>query len=191
MILGIIGAICAFIPLFNIVSFPLVIAGLVLGIVSLVKARGGQGPKGFGIAGIICSAAALIITIVMYIIFAAAAAVVGTATIDYLDENYESYNPSDSAAHGAIELRSVEWNEEDSGDLLVYLSVTLENTSSETIELISVELPLYDETGMQVVSAYGTAVNVAPGVFTVDAIAVKTEEQTLSFNEDELMVTTL
>lgn len=73
LVLGIIGLILAWIPIVNWVSFPLVIAGLVLGIVSLVMASGGKGPKGFGIAGLIISAVALVLTIVMTIIMAIAA----------------------------------------------------------------------------------------------------------------------
>lgn len=190
MILGIIGAICSFIPFVNIMSFPLVLAGLVLGIVSLVMARGGQGPKGFGIAGIVCSSVALIITIIVMVVTLAATALFGIAATEYIDENYESYAPSyESAAD--IKIKSIVWDEASSGDLFVYLTVTLENTSSETIDFVQVEIPLYDESGTEVESAYGYASSVEPGTFTVEAIAIKTEDQTLSFREDEVTVSTI
>ncbi|MDR0501618.1 MAG: DUF5067 domain-containing protein [Coriobacteriales bacterium] len=72
MVLGILAVPPAFIPLINILSFPLAIVGLILGIVAIILAKGGKGPKGFGIAGAILSAVALIVTIAMY---ASAAAV--------------------------------------------------------------------------------------------------------------------
>ena len=75
LILGIIGFILAIIPVVNFFAYPLVIVGIILGIVSRLQAKGGKGPKGAATAGIIISTIALVVTIIMSILVAMATTV--------------------------------------------------------------------------------------------------------------------
>lgn len=189
MVLGIVGVVCAFIPAMNLVAFPVVVVGLVLGIVSVVMARGGRGPKGFGIAGIACSAAALIITIIMYIILTAAA---GVAAYYYVDNNMSALTYDDAVASDSdISVRSVAADESGSSSHFYHVAVRLENNTSDTISYVQVELPLYDESGIEVSTAYGSAALVGPGVFEIDAVAAVSEGAPFSFDETELIITIL
>ena len=77
MALAVAGLLVAFIPIlaakvsFIWLSIILAVAGIALGIVALVRARGKKGPKGFTLVGIIAPGAALIIIIVWLFIVAA------------------------------------------------------------------------------------------------------------------------
>lgn len=106
LVLGIIGLICAFVPVINLISIPLVIVGLILGIVSLVMARGGKGSKGFGLAGTITSAIALIVTIIVTIVIAVMAASVYNdpdiqGLVDELESSTQTPTPTPTPETGS------------------------------------------------------------------------------------------
>jgi FtsH-binding integral membrane protein len=68
MVLGIIAAVLAFIPVVNIVSFVLAIAAIVFGIVGLIASGKRRTGKGMSIAGIALGVVALAIAILMYVL---------------------------------------------------------------------------------------------------------------------------
>lgn len=72
LVLGILAFLASFIPLFNILSFPLVILGLLFAVIGLVGIRKGKHiGKGVTMAGLILCLLALVITVVMYVAAAA------------------------------------------------------------------------------------------------------------------------
>lgn len=205
MVLGIVAAVCAFIPLLNIISFPLVILGLVLGVVSLIMARGGKGPVGFGVAGIACSGAALIITLVMYGGLGLASSAINNANSSESGinaqgsegtETSDTSSPGDVAnsflniltPHEKVAVQSVAFDQEKSSSAAYYYRIVLENTSSETLAYVQVQLPLYDEAGVQVDTAFGNASNVTPGTFQIEAMSLKADGQVASYNESEIEI---
>lgn len=189
---GITGLVLAFIPFINLLSFPVVILGLIFGIISLVMGRGGQGPKGFGIAALICSGSALIVTAVVYFFIATALISYSGEALDYLRENIEvdSY-VSGSALNKDLVVIDIEQDSDTSDDLFLHYTVTLENTSKETIEYVFIEIPLYDVTGHRLDSAYGSAARVGPGTFTIEATVFASESAEVVFNEEEVVITFL
>jgi len=66
MVLGILAALICFIPILNVFGVPLAAIGFLLGILAMIRARGGRGPIGFGVAGFVLSVIALGVTIGMY-----------------------------------------------------------------------------------------------------------------------------
>lgn len=69
LVLGIIGIILSFIPFCNFFALPLVIVGLILGIISTVKKTKENLPKGMAITGSILSGLGLIISILWIVYF--------------------------------------------------------------------------------------------------------------------------
>jgi hypothetical protein len=62
LVLGIVGLVLSFIPFIGILAWPLVIIGLILGVVGIVRAgRGVANNRGVAIAGVACSAGGLIV----------------------------------------------------------------------------------------------------------------------------------
>lgn len=79
LILGIVAAVIALIPVCGAIAIAPAVVGLILGIIN-VKGRGKANlPKGVGMAGIILNVAALLFIVVYLVIFAAAAPKVGEA----------------------------------------------------------------------------------------------------------------
>ncbi len=73
MVLGIVGLVFAFIPLVGVVAWPMVIVGLVLGILGLLRANRGEATnRGAAITGIACSAVGLIVCVAWVTVLAAA-----------------------------------------------------------------------------------------------------------------------
>jgi hypothetical protein len=62
LIVGVIGLGLSFVPLVGVIAWPLVIIGLVLGILGLLRAnRADATNRGVAIAGIVCSGAGLLV----------------------------------------------------------------------------------------------------------------------------------
>lgn len=81
LVLGIIGLVFAFIPIVGIIAWPLVLLGLIFGIVGAVRASRGQATnRGVAIGGIVCSGLGLVICFVWASLFAAATPTTPTAT---------------------------------------------------------------------------------------------------------------
>jgi type IV secretory pathway VirB2 component (pilin) len=80
MVLGIVGFVfsCCFA-----LSLPLAVTGLILGIVSLVKGKGG---KGMAIAGVILCGASMLVGLLVVIGFAVFASEAGLSWSEYWDE---------------------------------------------------------------------------------------------------------
>lgn len=73
LVLGIIGAVFSLIPIIGVIAWPMVIVGLVLGILGYLRAKRGQADnKGVAIAGISLSAVGLFLCIVYTAVFASA-----------------------------------------------------------------------------------------------------------------------
>lgn len=74
MVIGIVAAILAFIPLCGYFAFIPAVIGLVLGIVDVVMKGKAQKPKGQGIAGVVLNAVAILIIALWTFVFAATGA---------------------------------------------------------------------------------------------------------------------
>lgn len=73
-VLGLVGLLFSFIPIVGVVAWPLVIVGLILGLLGLAKANRGQANnKGLAIAGIALSAVGLVVCILWAAVFTKAA----------------------------------------------------------------------------------------------------------------------
>ena len=72
LIIGIVSAILAFIPLCGYIAFIPALVGLALGIVDIVQKSKKNDPKVMGIVGVITNAAAIILIVVWTILFAVA-----------------------------------------------------------------------------------------------------------------------
>jgi hypothetical protein len=73
-VLGLVGLLFSFIPIIGMIAWPMVIIGLVLGIVGLSKANNGQANnKGMAISGIALSALGLVVCILWVAVFGKAA----------------------------------------------------------------------------------------------------------------------
>ncbi|WP_051771624.1 MmpS family transport accessory protein [Saccharothrix sp. NRRL B-16314] len=73
-VLGLLGLLFSFIPIIGVIAWPLVILGLILGLVGLSKANKGQANnKGLAIAGITLSAVGLVVSILWAAVFTKAA----------------------------------------------------------------------------------------------------------------------
>ncbi len=72
LIIGIVSAILAFIPLCGYIAFIPALVGLALGIVDIVQKSKKNEPKVMGIVGVITNAAAIILIVVWTILFAVA-----------------------------------------------------------------------------------------------------------------------
>jgi hypothetical protein len=73
LVLGIIGLVFAFIPIVGVIAWPLVIIGLVLGVLGVVRANRGRATnRGVAIGGVACSALGLVICFAWATLFAAA-----------------------------------------------------------------------------------------------------------------------
>lgn len=70
LIIGIVSAILAFIPLCGYIAFIPALVGLALGIVDIVQKSKKNEPKVMGIVGVITNAAAIILIVVWTILFA-------------------------------------------------------------------------------------------------------------------------
>lgn len=83
MVIGIISALIGMIPFCGYFALIPAIVGLVLGIVSVMKSKKLQQPKGMAIAGVVCNAVAILFiafyTVIMAAPVAAAAAAEGAA----------------------------------------------------------------------------------------------------------------
>jgi len=102
--LAALGLLIAFIPIlaaktsFIWLSLILIVVSLAVGIVGVIMARGGKGPKGFTLAGVLAAVAALIITIIWLLIVAVNPAMVGQGTpqnnnnITITDPNIDNNN---------------------------------------------------------------------------------------------------
>lgn len=89
LVLGILAFLSSFIPLLNILSFPLVILGLLFAVIGLVGIKKGKHiGKGVTLAGLILCLLALVITVVMYV--AAAAVSDGASSSNPSDETTSS-----------------------------------------------------------------------------------------------------
>lgn len=84
MVIGILAAILAFIPLCGYIAFVPAVIGLILGIVDVSKKKKQEKPKGQGIAGIVLNAVAI------GLIWLYTAALAGTALA--VDEAVNEYN---------------------------------------------------------------------------------------------------
>jgi hypothetical protein len=71
MVLGIVAAVFAFIPICGIIAFVPAVVGLVLGCVDVAMKSKNNAPKGQGIAGIVLNGAAIVI-IIVWVFFIAA-----------------------------------------------------------------------------------------------------------------------
>ena len=71
LVLGVIGLALSWIPFVNYAAFVPIFAGIVLGIIALVRAKGGRGPKVFSIIAIIVSTVALLIAVMWVFLIAA------------------------------------------------------------------------------------------------------------------------
>jgi hypothetical protein len=72
LVLGVIGLVFAFIPLIGMIAWPLVILGLVFGVLAVNRARTGAATnRGVAIAGTICSAVGLVVCILWLAAFGA------------------------------------------------------------------------------------------------------------------------
>jgi hypothetical protein len=74
-VLGAIGLIFSFIPIIGVIAWPLVILGLILGLIGFNRARtGGANNRGLALAGVIMSAVGLVVCILYVAVFSAAVA---------------------------------------------------------------------------------------------------------------------
>lgn len=81
LVLGIVGAIFAVIPIIGIIAWPMVIVGLVLGVLGILRAnKGVANNRGVAIAGTALSAVGLALCIIWTVAFAASASDVPTAS---------------------------------------------------------------------------------------------------------------
>ncbi|MFD7653875.1 MmpS family transport accessory protein [Actinosynnema sp. NPDC059797] len=84
-VLGLVGLLFSFLPVIGVVAWPLVILGLVLGLVGWARAdRGRATNKGLAIAGVALSAIGLVVCVLWAAVFTKAASDVSTA-LDDLD----------------------------------------------------------------------------------------------------------
>ncbi|GAA1279806.1 MmpS family transport accessory protein [Saccharothrix xinjiangensis] len=84
-VLGLVGLLFSFLPVIGVVAWPLVILGLVLGLVGWARAdRGRATNKGLAIAGVALSAVGLVVCVLWAAVFTKAASDVSTA-LDDLD----------------------------------------------------------------------------------------------------------
>ena len=94
MVLAVLGLIVAFVPILAFktsigwLSLVLIVLGIILGIVSMIMAKGGKGPKAFTLGGTAASGAALLITFVWLI-------VVGISPENYLAD-YQNPNQNNN-----------------------------------------------------------------------------------------------
>jgi hypothetical protein len=88
LVLGIIGALFAFIPIIGVIAWPMVILGLIFGVLGIQRARKGQATnQGIAIAGTALSALGLFICVIWTAAFGASVATTSTrplpaATVD-------------------------------------------------------------------------------------------------------------
>ena len=107
LVLGIVGAVFAFIPGVNLIGIIIAIVGLILGIIALVQSKKNNGEgKGKAIAGVVLSAVAVVITVVMYIIVAAAANAIVQKGLQ--EAGYESMEDFSEDLQNALESAGVE-----------------------------------------------------------------------------------
>jgi len=90
MVIGIISAILAFIPMCGFIAFVPAIIGMILGIVDVALRGKKKLPKGKGIAGIVLNAVAIALIFLWTVVFAAGAVASSEAIDDYVQE-VESY----------------------------------------------------------------------------------------------------
>lgn len=77
LIIGIVSAILAFIPLCGYIAFVPALVGLALGIVDIIQKSKKNESKVMGIVGVITNAVAIVIIIVWTLVFAVAGAAAG------------------------------------------------------------------------------------------------------------------
>jgi hypothetical protein len=81
LVLGIVGLVFAFIPIVGLIAWPLVIIGLILGILGVLRANRGQATnRGAAIGGVACSALGLVVCFAWAAMFAAAIPATPTTT---------------------------------------------------------------------------------------------------------------
>jgi hypothetical protein len=81
LVLGIIGLVFAFIPIVGVIAWPLVILGLILGILGVLRANRGRATnRGVAIGGVACSALGLVICFAWAALLAAAIPATPTTT---------------------------------------------------------------------------------------------------------------
>jgi len=90
MVIGIISAILAFIPMCGFIAFVPAIIGMILGIVDVALRGKKKLPKGKGIAGIVLNAVAIAFIFLWTVVFAADAVASSEAIDDYV-QDVESY----------------------------------------------------------------------------------------------------
>ena len=181
MVLGIVAAVCAFIPVVNVFGFVVAFVGLALGIISLVLARGGKGAKAFGIVGVVTSLVAIAITIVMYLLLYSFLVDIGAI------ETIERAFPTEATSED-FKVVSIEFDEENSTEKFFRYKGILECSSSIQFLGLLIELPIYDETGVQVDTARGNAHFLDSGELEFTAVIFAREGETLTFNKDELVI---
>ena len=74
MVIGIVAAVLAFVPLCGYFAFIPAIVGLILGIIDVAMKGKAQKPKGQGVAGVVLNAVAIFIIALWTLVFAASAA---------------------------------------------------------------------------------------------------------------------
>jgi len=90
MVIGIISAVLAFIPMCGYIAFVPAIIGLILGVVDVALRGKKKVPKGKGIAGIVLNAVAIALIFLWTVVLAAGAVAADDAFDDYVPE-VESY----------------------------------------------------------------------------------------------------
>jgi hypothetical protein len=74
LVLGIVGAVFAFIPVVGVIAWPLVVLGLLFGVLGILRAHSGKANNmGVAIAGTACSAVGLVLCFVWLVAFASTA----------------------------------------------------------------------------------------------------------------------
>ena len=105
MVIGILAAILAFIPLCGYMAFVPAVIGLILGLVDVSKKKKQEKPKGQGIAGIVLNAIAIGLIFLYSVIFAGAAIAADEAMDDYnkaYDKAMDDYNKAYDEAMDAL-----------------------------------------------------------------------------------------
>lgn len=108
LVIGIIAAILAFVPLCGMIAFVPAVVGLILGIVDVVLKGKKEIPKGVGIAGIVLNAIAIVIIFVWTTLFAAAATGAATGLEELGSEMNKAAAEMEALAEAAAEAAADE-----------------------------------------------------------------------------------
>ncbi|HXV92857.1 MAG TPA: DUF4190 domain-containing protein [Pseudonocardia sp.] len=157
-VLGVLGLVVAFIPLVGLIAWPMVIAGIVLSLMGMSRARSDRATnKGLAVAGLACSVIGLLVCIVHTVILA----ILATAPAEDGGSMISADGPGaigDEVGDGsfAFTVTDVEWNLQSLGagptesvaqGSYVLVHVTVTNVGGQAVSFSEVGQTLLDARG--------------------------------------------